>query len=74
MPHDFSHTKYHDKFDTENTLRKEMFDRLHKRKIAMSDLVFVVNPAGYIGESTRSEIEFAKSLHIDIVFMHKEGS
>lgn len=35
-------------------------DELHKRKIDLADRVFVLNVGGYIGESTRSEIEYAK--------------
>ena len=38
---------------------KEMLDDMHKRKIDMADEIFVVNVGGYIGESTRSEIEYA---------------
>ena len=41
---------------------KERLDNLHKEKIRIADYVFVINPGGYIGESTRSEIEFAKKL------------
>ena len=40
---------------------KEMLDDMHKRKIDLSDEIFVINKNGYIGESTRSEIEYAKS-------------
>lgn len=40
---------------------KIMLDDIHKRKIDMSDGIFVVNKDGYIGESTKSEIEYAKS-------------
>ena len=43
---------------TEGT--KEMLDRMHKKKIDMADGIFVINKGGYIGESTRSEIEYAK--------------
>ena len=32
----------------------------HKRKIALADEIFVINVNGYIGESTKSEIEYAK--------------
>ena len=38
---------------------KEMLDDMHKRKIDMADEVFVINPGGYIDESTASEIEYA---------------
>lgn len=41
------------------TRTKEMLDDIHKRKIDMSDEIFVINVGGYIGESTRSEIEYA---------------
>ena len=44
------------------TTTKEMLDDMHKRKIDMSDEIFVINVNGYIGESTKSEIEYAKSL------------
>ena len=43
------------------TKTKEMLDDMHKRKIDMSDEIFVINVNGYIGESTKSEIEYAKS-------------
>jgi hypothetical protein len=39
---------------------KEMLDDMHKRKIDMADEIFVINVNGYIGNSTKSEIEYAK--------------
>ena len=41
------------------TKTKEMLDDMHKRKIDMADEIFVINKDGYIGDSTRSEIEYA---------------
>ena len=38
---------------------KEMLDDMHKRKIDMADGIFVINVGGYIGSSSRSEIEYA---------------
>ena len=38
---------------------KLMLDDMHKRKIDMADEIFVINVGGYIGSSTRSEIEYA---------------
>jgi predicted phosphodiesterase len=38
---------------------KMMLDDMHKRKIDLADEIFVINPGGYIGASTRSEIEYA---------------
>ena len=40
---------------------KEMLDDMHLRKIDLADEIFVVNVNGYIGESTRREIAYAKS-------------
>lgn len=38
---------------------KVMLDDIHKRKIDMSDEIYVINKNGYIGESTKGEIEYA---------------
>jgi len=40
---------------------KEILDELHFRKIDISDEVFIINRDGYIGESTRNEINYAKN-------------
>ena len=40
---------------------KDIVDEVHKRKIDLCDEVLVLNIGGYIGESTRSEIEYAKA-------------
>ncbi len=45
--------------DTITEDQKTMLDDLHKRKIDMSDSIFVINVDGYIGESTKKEIEYA---------------
>ena len=42
------------------TKTKEMLDDMHKRKIDMSDEIFVINVGGYIGDSTKSEIKYAQ--------------
>lgn len=44
---------------TEGT--KEMLDDMHQRKIDIADEIFVINVGGYIGSSTRSEIEYAQT-------------
>lgn len=41
---------------------KLMLDDMHKRKIDMADEIFVINPGGYIGESTMNEILYAMKL------------
>ena len=40
---------------------KKMLDEMHKQKIDMSDEIYVINVGGYIGESTKTEIEYAKT-------------
>ena len=52
---------------TEGT--KAMLDDMHKRKIDMADEIFVINVGGYIGESTRSEIEYAKAHGRPIIYL-----
>lgn len=48
---------------------KEMLADMHKRKIDMADEIYVINKNGYIGDSTKSEIEYAKSKGIPITYM-----
>ncbi|TCO33017.1 hypothetical protein EV652_10316 [Kribbella steppae] len=38
---------------------KARLDRLHLAKIDLASYVYVVNPGGYVGESTRREIDYA---------------
>lgn len=38
----------------------EILAACHKKKIDLSDAIFVVNKNGYIGSTTKSEIEYAK--------------
>ena len=40
---------------------KNMLDEMHRQKIDMSNEIYVINFGGYIGESTKSEIEYAKA-------------
>lgn len=42
--------------------QKAALDELHKRKIDLADDVLVLNVNGYIGESTRSEIVYARNV------------
>jgi hypothetical protein len=39
---------------------KERLDELHLRKIDLADEVLVLNVNGYIGQSTRREIDYAR--------------
>ena len=55
---------------TEGT--KEMLDEMHKAKIDMADEIFVINVGGYIGSSTRSEIEYALSHGKEVKYLESE--
>ena len=48
---------------------KEMLDDMHKRKIDMADEIFVINKDGYIGTSTKSEIEYAIKTNKKVNYM-----
>jgi hypothetical protein len=48
---------------------KEMLDDMHLRKIDMSDRVHIINVGGYIGDSTRREIEHAKKTGKPITYL-----
>jgi hypothetical protein len=54
----------------ESTEVKQMLDRLHLRKIDLADKIIVINPGGYIGSSTRREIEYASGLGKEIEYLH----
>ena len=51
---------------------KEMLDDMHLRKIDMADEIFVINVGGYIGSSTRREIEYARVRGKRVVFLEEE--
>jgi hypothetical protein len=48
---------------------KAMLDELHKRKIDLADRILVLNVGGYIGESTRSEIEYAEQHGTPVAYL-----
>lgn len=48
-----------------------MLDDMHKRNIDMVDSIYVINVGGYIGESTRSEIEYAQNHGKKISYLEK---
>ena len=48
---------------------KPMLDDMHKRKIDLADEIFVINVGGYIGSSTRSEIEYAIKTNKSITYL-----
>lgn len=48
---------------------KRLLDGLHFQKIDMADRVHIINPGGYIGESTAREIEYALSKGKTVTYM-----
>jgi hypothetical protein len=59
----FGHTDMPDHdWTTGGSDTKRLLDDLHKRKIDLADEVLIVNVGGYIGESTRGEIEYAEKI------------
>ena len=40
-------------------LDAKILDKIHRKKIDISDAIYVVNIDGYIGSSTKNEIEYA---------------
>ena len=54
---------------TEGT--KEMLDDMHKRKIDMADAIYVINVGGYIGSSTRSEIDYAIASGKEVMYLEE---
>ncbi len=64
MPNELSRNSKDD-YTLEEAL---MIDKMHKEKIKLSDAILVVNVNGYIGSSTKSEIEYAKNLNKEIMY------
>lgn len=50
---------------------KKLIDRLHKEKISLSRFIFVIDVNGYVGNSTKSEIAYAKKLGIPVFYFSR---
>ncbi len=48
---------------------KIKLDELHKRKIDLADEIFVLNVGGYVGESTKSEIDYAMQTNKQVRYL-----
>ena len=62
----FFHSEKNSKLD-EDTI--QLLSNMHMQKIDMCDEIFVVNVNGYIGQSTKKEIEYAKKLGKKISYL-----
>lgn len=63
---------YNDRGEEITPEMRENLKKAHFEKIKMSDIVYVVDCGGYIGESVQKEIAYAESLRKRIVF-HSSG-
>lgn len=64
----YADNKYHTVITPEV---KKMLDQNHRYKILLSDAIYVINKGGYIGSSTKKEIEFAKEHGKEIIYMEQ---
>ena len=64
----FRRPEDHEAGESITTEQKTALDALHLRKIDLADRVLVVNPGGYIGESTSREIAYARAAGKPISF------
>lgn len=52
-----------------NAEERAQLGQIHLQKIAMSDEVLIVNVGDYVGESTRREIKYARSLGVAVSYL-----
>lgn len=50
---------------------KKVLADLHYNKIEISDAIYVVNVNGYIGKSTSKEIEYAKKMGKEVMYLEQ---
>ena len=65
MPCDFTH--YHNNELSDENMNE--YRNMHKQKIDMADSIYVINKNGYIGESTKEEIEYARQHNKKIEYL-----
>jgi adenylosuccinate lyase len=51
---------------------RQFLDELHLRKIDLADEILVLDVRGYVGETTRAEIEYAESLGKGVRYLSQE--
>lgn len=56
----------------ESTEVKKMLDALHLRKIDLADEILVMNVGGYIGNSTRRELDYAMEHGKQVRFFERD--
>lgn len=61
-----------DDWTADSSNLKGRLGSVHFQKIRMADEVYVVDPGGYLGESTRREIAYAESLGKPVRYLSRE--
>lgn len=57
----------------DSKLSSETLKLMHRQKIDMADIVYIVNPEGYIDEDVESEIWYAKHNYKQILYLEDKG-
>lgn len=53
---------------------KANLDELHRRKIDLADRVHVLNVDGYVGESTRAEVAYAREQGTPVTWLEPDAA
>ncbi|NRQ51966.1 DUF4406 domain-containing protein [Brevibacillus sp. HD1.4A] len=53
---------------------KQLLDSIHFRKIDLADEIYVINVGGYVGSSTRNEIEYAKKTGKPVRYLDEQAA
>lgn len=61
-----------DAADHDRSDLKRRLGAMHFQKIRMADEVYIVDPGGYVGASTRREIAYAESLGKPVRYLSRE--
>lgn len=67
IPEIFTHSDYEVKIMPKEVINA--LNNIHKIKIDISDEIYIINVNGYIGENTKSEIEYATSQGKNIMYL-----
>lgn len=52
--------------------QKERLDEIHRRKIDLADRIHVINVDGYVGDSTRAEIAYARERDLPVSWLEPD--
>lgn len=64
----------HDEDGELSSATKTDLDELHRRKIDLADRVHVLNVDGYVGESTRAEVAYAREQGVPVTWLEPDAA